>query len=79
MMTNMITEYAERTNIARLRRVFHSQWDDACRDFNVLFNSFQSYQDDVRVTMKGCVQCNSVYGWEDFASRRDSNPRRLGQ
>ena len=40
---------------------------------------FQSYQDDVRVTMKGCVQCNPVYGWEDFASRQDSNPRRLGQ
>ena len=40
MMTNVITDYAERTNVARLRQVFHSQWDDALRDFNVLFNSF---------------------------------------
>ena len=40
---------------------------------------FQSYQDAVRVTMKGCVQWNSVYGWEDFASRRGSNPGILDQ
>ena len=32
---------------------------------------FQSYQDDGRLIMKGCVQRNSVYGWEDFASNGD--------
>ena len=38
---------------------------------------FQSYQDAVRVIMKGCVQWNSVYGREDFASRLGSNPGML--
>ena len=40
---------------------------------------FQSYQDAVRVIMKCCVQWNSVYGWEDFASRLGSNPGMLDQ
>ena len=35
----MTTEYTEKTNVARFRRVFHSQWDDGWRDFYVLFNS----------------------------------------
>ena len=30
--------------------------------FNVLLTVFQSYQDDVWMIMKGCVQWNSVYG-----------------
>ena len=29
---------------------------------------FQSYQDDERLIMKGCVQRNPVYGLEEFAS-----------
>ena len=32
---------------------------------------FQSYQDDERLIKKGCVQQNTVYGWEDFASSVD--------
>ena len=49
------------------------------------FTSFttvvQSYQDDGRMIMKGCVQWNSVYGWEDFASSGDRTraPRSVGQ
>ena len=32
----------------------------------------QSYQDDVWVKMKDCVQqWNSVYGWEDLTSSED--------
>ena len=40
---------------------------------------FQTYQEAVRVIMRGCVQWNSVYGWEDFASRLGSNPGMLDQ
>ena len=35
---------------------------------------FQSYQDDGRVIMKGCVQWNPVYDWKDLRLRRGSNP-----
>ena len=38
---------------------------------------FQSYQDAVRVIIKGCVQWNSVYGWDDFATRLGPNPGML--
>ena len=31
-------------------------------DFTSFSTVFQSYQDDVRMIMKGCVQWNSVYG-----------------
>ena len=31
-------------------------------DFTSFLTVFQSYQDDVRMIMKGCVQWNSVYG-----------------
>ena len=31
-------------------------------DFTFFLTVFQSYQDDVRMIMKGCVQWNSVYG-----------------
>ena len=31
-------------------------------DFASFLTVFQSYQDDIRMTMKGCVQWNSVYG-----------------
>ena len=30
-------------------------------DFTSFLTVFQSYQDDVRMIMKGCVQWNSVY------------------
>ena len=29
---------------------------------------FQSYLDDGPMKMKGCVQWNPIYGWDDFAS-----------
>ena len=31
-------------------------------DFTSFLTVFQSYQDDVRMIMKGCVQWNSIYG-----------------
>ena len=40
-------------------------------DFTSFSTVFQSYQDDERLTLKGCVQWNSVYGVEDFALRGD--------
>ena len=40
-------------------------------DFTSFSTVFQSYQDDVWMIMKGCVQWNSVYGWEDFTSSED--------
>ena len=40
---------------------------------------FQSYEGAVWVIMKGCVQWNTVYGWEDFALRLGSNPGMLDQ
>ena len=40
-------------------------------DFTSFLTVFQSYQDDVWMIMKGCVQLNSVYGWEDFTSSED--------
>ena len=30
------------------------------------FYIFQSYKDDRRVIMEGCVKCDSVYGWKRF-------------
>ena len=38
-----------------------NRWMDDLR-FYVLLTVFQSYQDDVWMIMKGCVQWNSVYG-----------------
>ena len=32
------------------------------------FTVFQSYQNDERLIMKGCMQWNPVHGREDFAS-----------
>ena len=29
---------------------------------------FQSYQDNGQMIMKGCVQWNSIYGWEEVSS-----------
>ena len=40
-------------------------------DFTSFSSVFQSYQDDGQMIMKGCVQWNPVYGWEDFASSGD--------
>ena len=43
-------------------------WHASLRPFLTVF---QSYQDDGRLIMKGCVQWNSIYGREDFASSGD--------
>ena len=61
-------------------RHFYNRWLDDLR-FNVLLTVFQSYQDDVWMIMKGCVQWNSVYGWEDFTSSEDRtrSARSVGQ
>ena len=42
---------------------------------------FQSYQDNIWMIMKGCVQCNSIYGWEDLTSSEDQTQsnRSVGQ
>ena len=40
-------------------------------DFTSFSTVFQSYQDDERLIIKGCVQWNSVYCCEDFASNGD--------
>ena len=50
-------------------------------DFTSFSTVFQSYQNDGRLIMKGCVQWNYVYGWEDFASSRDQtrSARSVGQ
>ena len=50
-------------------------------DFTSFLTVFQSYQDDVWMIMKGCVQWNSVYGWEDFTSseNRTRSARSVGQ
>ena len=40
-------------------------------DFTSFSTVFQSYQDDVRLIRKSCVQRNSVYDLEDFASSGD--------
>ena len=34
---------------------------------------FQSYKDDERVIMKGCMQCNPVYCRKDFCLQKESN------
>ena len=51
------------------------------RDFTSFLTVFQSYQDDVWMIMKGCVQWDSVYGWEDFTSSEDRtrSARSVGQ
>ena len=33
-----------------------------------MMDDLWSYQDDERLIMKGRVQWNPIYGWEDFAS-----------
>ena len=35
-------------------------------DFTTFSIVFQSYLDDGRVILKGCVQWNPIYGWRDF-------------
>ena len=50
-------------------------------DFTSFVTVIQSYQDDVWKIMKGCVQWDSVYGWEDFTSNEDRtrSARSVGQ
>ena len=37
-------------------------------DFTSFPTVYQSYQDNGKMIMKGCVQWNHVYSWEDFTS-----------
>ena len=48
-------------------------------DFTSFSTVFQSYQDDGRMIMKGCVQWNPVYDRKDLRLRRGSNPGPLDQ
>ena len=50
-------------------------------DFTSFSIVFQSYQDDGRLIMKGCVQWNVVYSSEDFATsgNRTRSARSEGQ
>ena len=50
-------------------------------DFTSFLTVFQSYQDVVGMIMRGCVQWNSVYGWEDFnlSEDRTRSARSVGQ
>ena len=50
----------------------------AC-DFTSFSTVIQSYQDDVHVIRKGCVQWNPVYDRKDPRLRRSSNPGPLDQ
>ena len=49
---------------ARVRAILHQYRMDGWMtcDFTSFLTVFQSYQDDVWMIMKGCVQWNSVYG-----------------
>ena len=40
-------------------------------DFTSFLTVFPSYQDDVSMIMKGCLQWNSVNGCDDFTSSED--------
>ena len=50
-------------------------------DFTSFLIVFQSYKDDGRLIVKGCVQWNFVYGCEDFTSSEDRtrSARSVGQ
>ena len=50
-------------------------------NFTSFLTVFQSYHFDVWMIMRGCVQWNSVYGWEDFTSSEDRtrSARSVGQ
>ena len=50
-----------------LKRIYSMDGWMTC-DLTSFLSVFQSYQDDVWMVMKGCVQWSSVYGGEDFAS-----------
>ena len=43
-------------------------------DFKSFSTVFQSYQDDGKMIMKGCVQWNPVYGRKDFRLEQGSRP-----
>ena len=55
-------------------------WMDYLR-FMSFLTVFQSYQDDVRMIVKRCVQWNSVHGREDSTSSDDRtrSARSVGQ
>ena len=39
-------------------------------DFTFFLATFQSYQNDERLVMKGCVQGNSVFSWKDYCPQQ---------
>ena len=53
-------------------------WMDAC-NFTPFLIVFQSYLDDGRMTMRGCVPCNNIYGWKGFSLQRVSTNRLVDQ
>ena len=48
-------------------------------DLTSFSTEFESYQDNDKVIMKGCVQWNLVYGRGDVRLKGGSNPRSLDQ
>ena len=44
-------------------------------DFTSFLTAFQSYQDDGRVKIKGCVQQDPIYNCKDFRILGVSNPK----
>ena len=44
------------------------------KSFTSFSTIFQSYEDDRRLIIEGCVQWNTVYDWKDF-SQWESNLR----
>ena len=66
------TKDCEAGNICNKLKALVDVWMTC--DFTSLLIVFQSYRVDVWMIMKGCVQWNSVYGWEDFTSSEDWTP-----
>ena len=73
------TKHAEPSEGVKILRTRMDGWMTC--DFTSFLTVFQSYQDDVWMIMKGCVQWNSVCGWEDFTSSeyRTRSSRSVGQ
>ena len=71
----MITEYAVRTYVARLRQVFHSQWNDGWRDFYVLFNCISVISGRCAGNNERLCAKNSVYE----AGLEPGNARSVGK
>ena len=77
------TRFTEFPALSVDSKVGMAEWMDGWMtwDFTSFSTVFQSYQDDGRLIMKGCVQWNSVFDIEDFASSGDRTraARSVGQ